>query len=249
MFYIVALATAVFASYYLIQHTEMNDSVEYNGIVRHIRVFPYINRFEYVIKMDYFNLDNPPIGYILNHDKSKYLFHNTSHINYMLNKNTYINKNDNRCNHVKLLTNLNYFGICFNPISVYFCYDVNDNLRYIISEVTNIPWFEKTFYVSSTKDKKNTMFRKKMHVSPFNHIKRQKYLFDYRITDDTIYFQVDVHENRRMIIQANMMLYKNANVNKIRSFRSIQTMFYIHIEAFKLWVKGMPLYNWEPKIE
>ena len=250
------LMSCMFSIYYFIQQTEFNGSVEYSGKVRHFRAIPQENWFEYALIMDYFDIDNPPTGYILNHDKSKYLFHNSSHINYMLNRNDKDKDKDHKtlCSSVKLLTNLNYFGVCFNPISVYFCYDKNESLLYIISEVSNIPWFEKTYYLSYIDNSDgritNNMLSKKMHVSPFNPIKRQKYSFDYRKTNDTIFFKVTVYEKTRMIINAQMMLYKN-NIErrKFRGFRSINTMLNIHKEAFYIWIKGLPLYDWVKKIE
>jgi len=48
---------------------------------------------------------------------------------------------------VFLLTNFRYFGLLFNPISVYFCYDSDANLIAIIDEVTNTPWSERIHYV------------------------------------------------------------------------------------------------------
>jgi DUF1365 family protein len=73
---------------------------------------------------------------------------------------------------IRLLTNLQYFGYCFNPVSFYYCFDEDDNnLEAIIAEVNNTPWGERTLYVlprsSSTPEHVDATPGKVMHVSPF----------------------------------------------------------------------------------
>ena len=41
---------------------------------------------------------------------------------------------------IRLLTHLRYFGYCFNPISVYYCYDRTGELIDTVLEVSNTPW-------------------------------------------------------------------------------------------------------------
>ncbi len=51
---------------------------------------------------------------------------------------------------VRLLTNLSYFGYCFNPVSFYYCFDAADQqLETIVAEVNNTPWGERFCYVLS----------------------------------------------------------------------------------------------------
>lgn len=73
---------------------------------------------------------------------------------------------------VRLLCNLRYFGYLINPISVYFCFSPADDneLQYIIAEVTNTPWGERHSYVLRCKDgqpEQHIVFAKQLHVSPF----------------------------------------------------------------------------------
>jgi DUF1365 family protein len=71
---------------------------------------------------------------------------------------------------VRLLTQIRYFGFCFNPVSFYYCFDENESLRFIVSDITNTPWNEKHAYVSEV-DPENAEhrfeFKKEFHVSPF----------------------------------------------------------------------------------
>jgi len=224
----------------LLHKTDKKSAVGYSGKVYHERLLPKLNNFYYHINMDYFDIDNHPTGYLLYHDTQDYLFKNSSHINYFINKTNYtINK-------VMLLTNIKYFFSSFNPISIYFCYD-NDTLYHIIAEVSNIPWFEKTYYIMDI-DKNGEIitntFDKNMHVSPFNPPRGQQYKFDYQINDKYIFFKVSVYENEKLIVYAYMNLYETKFI-VFRNFRSIKTMVDIHIQALFLWLKKFPLYTIE----
>jgi DUF1365 family protein len=71
-----------------------------------------------------------------------------------------------------LLTHLRYLGYCFNPISLYFCYDPVGGLDTVLAEV-NSTFGESSNYWLSPKNRQpaqNTLrYRapKNMHVSPF----------------------------------------------------------------------------------
>ncbi len=72
---------------------------------------------------------------------------------------------------VRLLANLRYLGHCFNPISLYYCFD-GDGKRVdaVVADVANIPWGERHPYVVSRGERKGTVLaaelNKKLHVSP-----------------------------------------------------------------------------------
>lgn len=82
---------------------------------------------------------------------------------------------------IRLLTHLRYFGYCFNPLSLFFCFDESGSrIQTIVAEVTNTPWRERHCYVlpvmsessnstSLTKPQQKETFRfaKTFHVSPF----------------------------------------------------------------------------------
>ena len=45
---------------------------------------------------------------------------------------------------VRLLTHLRMFGHCFNPVSLYYCYDARDErVETVLAEITNTPWNER----------------------------------------------------------------------------------------------------------
>ena len=49
---------------------------------------------------------------------------------------------------VRLLTTLRSFGLCFNPVSFYYCFDRRgSSVEAVLAEVTNTPWGERQAYV------------------------------------------------------------------------------------------------------
>ena len=66
---------------------------------------------------------------------------------------------------IRLLTNLRSLGLCFNPVSFYYCFDrAGEELQAVLAEVTNTPWGERQAYAIAGGQGR---FRKRMHVSPF----------------------------------------------------------------------------------
>ena len=73
---------------------------------------------------------------------------------------------------VRLLTHLSYFGYCFNPISIYYCFAPDgDAIEYVVLEVSNTPWGERHCYVLDARGQSGPVLRhrgkKEFHVSPF----------------------------------------------------------------------------------
>ncbi|HET8978001.1 MAG TPA: DUF1365 domain-containing protein [Solirubrobacteraceae bacterium] len=74
---------------------------------------------------------------------------------------------------VRLLTQLRSFGLCFNPVSFYYCFDpAGERVESVLAEVTNTPWGERHSYVlgeSSGPPRRivSGRFAKELHVSPF----------------------------------------------------------------------------------
>lgn len=73
---------------------------------------------------------------------------------------------------IRLLTQLRSWGMCFNPISFYYCLDPSqDRVEAVLVEVTNTPWGERHSYLLRRRDQDSPMLRgtfaKELHVSPF----------------------------------------------------------------------------------
>ena len=75
---------------------------------------------------------------------------------------------------IRLLTNLRYFGHCFNPVSFYYCFAPDgERVEAVVAEVTNTPWGERHAYVLEPAAERppgavlRGRFAKEFHVSPF----------------------------------------------------------------------------------
>jgi DUF1365 family protein len=73
---------------------------------------------------------------------------------------------------VRVLTQLRSFGICFNPVSFYYCLDeAGERPEHVLAEVTNTPWGERRSYALSDRRAGGSVvagdFAKQLHVSPF----------------------------------------------------------------------------------
>jgi uncharacterized protein len=62
---------------------------------------------------------------------------------------------------VRVLTQLRHYGIAFNPVSFYYCFDRDEQLAAVAAQVTNTPWGERHAYVLGER------VGKELHVSPF----------------------------------------------------------------------------------
>ncbi len=74
---------------------------------------------------------------------------------------------------VRMLAHLRYFGVCFNPVALYYCYGADGQLEVVVAEVSNTPWQERHAYVlpvaAAERDGPARVWRfgKAFHVSPF----------------------------------------------------------------------------------
>jgi uncharacterized protein len=54
---------------------------------------------------------------------------------------------------IRMLTHLRYFGIGFNPVTFYYCFDSEDTkVETIVAEITNTPWKERHAYVLASRN-------------------------------------------------------------------------------------------------
>ncbi len=89
---------------------------------------------------------------------------------------------------VRLLTNLRYFGHCFNPVSFYYCFDrAGGHVVATVAHVTNTPWGEQHSYVMAVEREADhgsaalvrASSEKTLHVSP---LMSMQHTYDWRMT-------------------------------------------------------------------
>jgi DUF1365 family protein len=156
---------------------------------------------------------------------------------------------------IRLLTNLSYFGYCFNPVSFYYCFGADSQtVDFIVSEVNNTPWGECDTYVMDCREDTGTeslwRFRpkKKMHVSPFMPMEID-YDWSLSVPADRLSVCMTNSKEGSPIFNAAMALERTeitgrslATVLLRFPFQTLKIIVAIYWEALRLWVKRCPLY-------
>jgi uncharacterized protein len=102
---------------------------------------------------------------------------------------------------IRLLTNLRYFGHCFNPVSFYYCYDAADErLSAVVAHVTNTPWGESHSYVLAGEDAgdhgSTTVLsgrsEKQLHVSP---LMGMEHTYQWRASDPAEHLSLHIESH------------------------------------------------------
>jgi DUF1365 family protein len=159
---------------------------------------------------------------------------------------------------IYLLTQLSYFGFCFNPVSFYYCYGESEELLYIISQITNTPWKEKHIDCFEFQNSNSEIrFLKEFHVSPFMPMEID-YSWKFNRPEESIKILMkSQHQNEeRTFFFAQMDLRsKELNaINNLISFftyplMSFKTITGIYWQALLLYLKKVPFHTHPKKRE
>ncbi|RMA82453.1 hypothetical protein DFR27_0402 [Umboniibacter marinipuniceus] len=153
---------------------------------------------------------------------------------------------------VCLLTQPRYFGVSFNPLSLFYCYDVNNQLICVVGEVHNTPWNQRHRYVIPCLSTKEWQYKheKDFHVSPFNPM-NLNYHWTLSHADQHLKVVIDArvrHQEEARHFVAAMRLSRTS-VNRMPSLlirypmSAVTTIIRIYSQALKLWLKKVPFYS------
>lgn len=155
---------------------------------------------------------------------------------------------------IRLLTHLRYFGYVINPISLYYCFDEDDELEFVVAEVTNTPWGDRHCYVLDVRDQPRRVLRtyaaKALHVSPFFAM-NYRYKFTLTRPSRSVTFGVanmnGDGSGGRPIFDAVTSLRRReltggemARALRRRPLMTMQVAVGIYWQAFRLWKRGVP---------
>ncbi len=153
----------------------------YEGTIRHRRLEPH-KEFSHRIALAYLDLDELPalLGGRLLHSapgllrfrRRDYLGDPATPLEVAVRARVSELGGPRPAGPIHLLTQLRSWGLCFNPISFYYCLDGHgSSVESILAEVTNTPWRERHSYLLRAADTGSALLRgrfgKQLHVSPF----------------------------------------------------------------------------------
>ncbi len=240
----------------------------YEGKVRHRRFSPVLNSFQYRLFMMYLDLEELPTLF-----RGRWLW-SSDRVNF-----AYFRRRDHLGDPhlsldravrdlvegrlgkrpegpIRLLTHLRYFGVCFNPVSFYFCYDRDGQyVETIVAEVHNTPWLEEHCYVFGEAQNEHPMrgwkryqFPKAFHVSPFMEM---EIWYDWRFREpgESINVHIINTAHGRKRFDATLSLARReitggslARVLLAYPLMTMKVICMIYWQALRLWIKGATFY-------
>jgi DUF1365 family protein len=243
------------------------DSCIYEGRVRHTRSTPAAHQFSYRLFMMYLDLDELPTLFgrrwfwsvsrpaLARFRRSDHLGPDSQPLKDAVCDLVEREAGRRPKGPIRLLTNLSYFGYCFNPVSFYYCFAQDgETLEYIVSEVNNTPWGERDIYVMDCEGPAETESSwrfnpsKKMHVSPFMPMEIE---YDWVLStpaDRLSVYMANSKDGKRFFDAAMTLSRKRmtgwslAGVLLRFPFMTVKIVIAIYWEALRLWAKRCPVY-------
>ncbi|WP_315981503.1 DUF1365 domain-containing protein [Aliamphritea spongicola] len=150
------------------------------------------------------------------------------------------------CARIRLLCYPRILGYVFNPLSVYFCYDADDQLQVILYEVTNTFRQRHTYLIpAGSAEKLQHSCDKQMYVSPFMPLDT-RYSFTIRPPGSAVSVGIRQHDLQQQLLfkatfAGQQETFCDAALLKLfisHPLMTLKVMVGIHWEALRLWRKS-----------
>ena len=151
---------------------------------------------------------------------------------------------------VALLTNLRTMGRSFNPVSFYFCHDGDGALSCVVAEVTNTFRERKTYVLGAVDgDAVDESRTKYFYVSPFIDLDA-RFAFHLESPSEQLRVRIDgLEHGERMLITTATGRRQTLTDTRLAwyalrfPFISVRILTLIHVQALRLWAKGLPYHR------
>lgn len=237
----------------------------YQGDLHHHRYLPKENLFNYNVFFMFLDLGELPQVFdgrwfwsvgrrnVANFNRSDYLGPTEIPLDLAVRKRVEEELGEYPSGPIRMLTHLRYFGHCFNPVSFYYCYDMDDTMvEYIVAEITNTPWLERHSYVLGEKQNKDSVrrkhyqFAKMFHVSPFMDM---DFSYDWQFVepDATLKIHMQNYKEEIKYFEAILQMHRVeisgpalARILVRFPAMTLKVLSMIYWQAFRLWLKKIP---------
>jgi len=245
-----------------------SQSAIYQGNVRHRRYFPAKNAFNYRLYMLALDVDEVLQGDInqgilgtqwykpIRVVEKDYLKGEPGNLKERITSKVNSLGGIWQGNKVVMLVQARCFGLYFSPANFFFCYDENDNCRYMLVEVSNTPWNKRHYYLVDMIETMPT--EKSFHVSPFLDLAMQ---YHWRVKPPQnnneqllVHIENITHEEKEKVFDATLAMQRVAfskknllNVWCTLPHMSLKIVAGIYYQALKLFAKRVPFVPYQTK--
>jgi len=247
----------------------MINSAIYNGQVIHKRFKPKVHYFKYkvfslLLDLSELEILDKKVKFFSFNKFNLISFHEKDHgerdgssLKSWVQKNLEKNNIQDKDIKIKILCYPRIFGFVFNPLSVFYVYNLEDQLISILYEVKNTFGEQHTYIFKVSKDSNliQNNCSKKFHVSPFIEM-NCNYFFRLLKPGNKISVIIDQYDSEDKVLYASQdgirsdfntkQLIKSYLKHPIMTFKIILA---IHYEAFRLWAKGIKFIKKKIKIK
>ena len=245
------------------------DTCIYKGIVTHRRFKPKRHFFSYKTFSIFFDLDElkdleKKVSIFSLNKFNLFSFYNKDHgdrdgsnLKSWV-KNTLKKFNINfKISKIRLLCFPRIFGYVFNPLSIFYCYNENAELKAILYEVKNTFNEQHTYVFPVEKNSKiiTQNCNKRFYVSPFIEMETA---YNFRLAEpkETLSIFIKQTDPEGILLSACQIgrkediSTKQLLINFLRHpMMTVKIIMAIHFEALRLWGKGVKLVKKNIKIK